>query len=180
MLLKAYTQSLRTDKPLDIPVFIREYSKRQYGFDEQQAAAFWKALTTTPYEVKQGEVIAPLPMTVQQLADRQATAVKTLYRLKPTKNKDEFEHYRLMADIRMQYLNYQKIEKEVNMPSFNNRQRAAVVQQLKQLLADSKKIDQRFIDLNKNTLYMGELKEENNLRDSKINLLYQRLTKERG
>ncbi len=180
MLLKAYTQSLRTDKPLDIPDFIRAYSKQQYGFDEQQAAAFWKALTTTPYEVKQGEVIAPLPMTVQQLADSQATAVKTLYRLKPTKNKEEFEHYRLMADIRMQYLNYQKIEKEVNMPSFNNGQRAVVVQQLKQLLSDSKKIDQRFIDLNKNTLYMGELQEENSLRGSKINLLYQRLTKERG
>ena len=59
-------------------------------------------------------------MTVQQLADSQAVAVKTLYRLQPTKNKEEFEHYRLMADIRMLYLTYQKIEKEVNMPSFTN------------------------------------------------------------
>ena len=180
MLLKAYTQSLRTDKPLDIPDFIRAYSKQQFGFDAQQAGAFWKALTTTPYEVKQGEVIAPQPMTVQQLTDSQSTAVKTLYRLTPTKNKEEFAHYRLMADIRMQYLNYQKIEREVNMPSFTKAQLPAVVKQLKQLLADSKKIDQRFIELNKSTLYMSELIEENNLRDSKINLLYQRLAKERG
>jgi len=180
MLLKAYTQSLRRDKPLDIPVFISTYSKQQYGFDEEQAAAFWKALTTTPYEIKQGEVIAPIPITVQQLADSQATAVKTLYRLNPLKNKEEFAHYRLMADIRMLYLNYQKIEKQVNMPSFTKAQLPAVIQQLKQLLSDAKKIDQRFIDLNKNTLYMAELKEENNLRDTKINLLYQRLTKEKG
>ena len=180
ILLKAYTQSLRTDKPLDIPVFISTYSKQQYGFDEEQAAAFWKALTTTPYEIKQGEVIAPIPITVQQLADSQATAVKTLYRLNPLKNKEEFAHYRLMADIRMLYLNYQKIEKQVNMPSFTKAQLPAVIQQLKQLLSDAKKIDQRFIDLNKNTLYMAELKEENNLRDTKINLLYQRLTKEKG
>jgi hypothetical protein len=180
MLLKAYTQSLRTDKPLDISAFIRSYSKQQYGFDDQQAAAFWKALSTTPYEIKQGEVMAPSPMTVQQLADSQATAVKTLYSLVPVKNTEEFEHYRLMADIRMLYLNYQKIEKQVNMPSFTKAQLPVVVQQLKQLLRDSKKIDQRFIDLNKNTLYMGELKEENNLRDSKIHLLYHRLTKERG
>ncbi len=179
MLLKAYTQSLRTDKPLDIPAFIREYSKQQYGFNEQQAASFRKALTTTPYEIKQGEVIAPLPMTVRQLADSQATTVKTLYRLQPTKNKEEFEHYRLMADIRMLYLSYQTIEKDVNMPSFTKTQLPAVVQQLKQLLSDSKKIDQRFINLNKNTLYMGELKQENNLRDSKINLLYKRLTREK-
>lgn len=180
MLLKAYTQSLRTDKPLDIPDFILSYSKQQYGFNEQQAAAFWKALTTTPYEIKQGEVIAQSPMTVEQLADSQATAVKTLHGLQPTNNKEEFEHYRLMADIRMLYLNYQKIEKQVNMPSFAKAQLPAVVQQLKQLLTDSKKIDQRFIDLNKNTLYLGELNEENNLRDNKINLLYQRLAKERG
>ena len=92
MLLKAYTQSLRTDKPLDIPAFIHSYSKKQFGFNEEQADAFWKALTTTPYEVKQGEVISPKPMTVQQLADSQATAVKTLYDLKPAKNKEEFEN----------------------------------------------------------------------------------------
>jgi hypothetical protein len=180
MLLKAYTQSLRTNKPLDIPGFVRTYSKNQYGFDEEQATAFWKALTTAPYEVKQGEAIAPLPMTVKQLADSQAIAVKTLYRLHPAKNQEEFAHYLLMADIRMLYLNYQKIEKAVNTPSFTKAQLPAIIQQLKQLLIDSKKIDQRFIDLNKNTLYMGELKEENNLRDSKIHLLYDRLTKERS
>ncbi len=180
MLLKAYSQSLRSDKPLDIRAFIRSYSKQQYGFNEQQATSFWKALTSTPYEIKQGEVISPIPMTVKQLADSQSSAVKTLYRLEPTKNKEEFEHYRLMADIRMLYLNYQKIEKQVNMVSFTKVQLPAVVQQLKHLLEDSKRIDQRFIDLNKNTLYMSELEEENNLRDSKMNLLYNRLARERG
>lgn len=80
----------------------------------------------------------------------------------------------------MQYLNYQKIEKLVNMPSFTKAELRGVIQQLKQLLTNSKKMDQRFIDLNKNTLYMDELKEENDLRDAKIHLLYQRLTRERG
>ena len=177
MLLKAYTQSLRSDESLDISAFVGAYSKQQYGFDLQQSASFWKALTTTPYEVKQGEVMAPSPMTVQQLADSQAVAVKTLYGLKPTKNKEEFEHYRLMADIRMLYLTYQKIEKQVNLSSFRNADIPGVLQKLKQLLADAKKIDERFMQLNKNTLYMGQLEEENNLRDSKINLLYKRLAR---
>jgi hypothetical protein len=66
------------------------------------------------------------------------------------------------------------------MPSFTKAELPGVIQQLKQLLANAKKMDQRFIDLNKNTLYMGELKEENDLRDAKIHLLYQRLTRERG
>jgi len=50
---------------------------------------------------------------------------------------------------------------------------------LKKLLSDAKLIDQRFISLNKNALYVTELQQENDLRNSKINLHYQRLAKER-
>jgi hypothetical protein len=84
-----------------------------------------------------------------------------------------------MADIRMLYLSYQKIEAEVNDPGFSNSKIPSTLVQLKKLLSDAKLIDQRFITLNKDTLYVSELQEENDLRNSKINLLYQRLAKER-
>jgi hexosaminidase len=179
MLLNAYTKNLQAQKTLDIDGFIKTYSKEQYGLNEQQSLSFWKALTTCPYEVSQGKVITSQDMTVSQLADSQALAVKTLYELQPLKNKEEFEHYRLMADIRMLYLTYQKIEAEVNDENFNNSKVSSILMQLKKLLSDSKLIDQRFISLNKNTFYPEELQEENNLRDSKIMLLYKRLAKER-
>lgn len=179
MLLSAYTKSLQAQKALDIPDFIKTYSKEQYGFNDQQSFSFWKALTTCPYEISQGKAIASSDITVSQLADSQALAVKTLYELLPLKNKEEFEHYRLMADIRMLYLTYQKIEEEVNSEDFNNSKVSSVLMQLKKLSGDSKLIDQRFISLNKNTFYLAELQEENNLRNSKIILLYQRLAKER-
>jgi hexosaminidase len=180
MLLAAYVESLQTEKQLDIPAFIETYSTQQYGFNKQQSVSFRKALTTAPYEISQGKVIAPSDITVQQLVDSEAFAVKTLYALQPNKNKDEFEHYRLMADIRMLYLKYQKIEGEVNTPGFTNAKRPSVLQQLKQLISDSKLIDRRFIALNKNTFYFAELQQENNLRNSKIILLYQRLAGERN
>jgi len=132
-----------------------------------------------PYEIRQGKVIDSSGISVSQLADSQALAVKTLYQLQPQKNKEEFEHYRLMADIRMLYLSYQKIEAEVNDPGFSNSNIPSTLVQLKKLLSDAKLIDQRFISLNKNTLYPAALQEENDLRNSKINLLYQRLAKER-
>jgi len=179
MLLKAYTESLHTEKPLDIPAFVETYSKQQYGFDKEQSLSFWKALTTAPYEINQGKVMAPISLTVQQLVDSEAMIVKTLYELQPQKNKEEFEHYRLMADIRMLYLTYQKIEGAVNSPNFTNEKLPIVLKQLKQLMSDSKLIDQRFNSLQKNTLYSAELEEENNLRNSKIMLLYQRLRKRR-
>src|SRR5205814_6188003 len=109
----------------------------------------------------------------------QALIVKTLYQLKPQKNKEEFEHYRLMADIRMLYLTYQKIEEEVNEPGFSNSKIPSILMQLKRLLSDSRLINQRFISLNKNTFYVTELQEENSFRNDKIILLYQRLAKER-
>jgi len=65
------------------------------------------------------------------LADSQALTVKTLYELQPQKNKEEFEHYRLMADIRMLYLTYPKIEAEVNDPGFSNSKIPSILVQLK-------------------------------------------------
>jgi hexosaminidase len=179
MLLGAYTKSLQLQIALNIGAFVKTYTKEHYGFNEQQSFSFWQALTTCPYEISQGNVVASSNITVSQLADSQELAVKTLYELSPLKNKEEFEHYRLMADIRMHYLSYQKIEEEVNEPSFNNSKLPSVLMQLKKLLSDSKLIDQRFISLNKGTLYLEQLQEENNLRNSKIILLYQRLVKER-
>jgi hypothetical protein len=179
MLLNAYTKSLQTQTALNIPEFIKTYSKEQYGFNDEQSSSFWKALATCPYEINQGKVMSSTNISVAQLADSQALAVKILYQLQPQKNKEEFEHYRLMADIRMLYLSYQKIEAEVNDASFTNAQIPSTLVQLKKLLSDAQLIDQRFINLNKNTLYADELKEENDLRNSKINLLYQRLAKER-
>ena len=179
ILLSAYTKSLQSQKELNISEFIKSYSKEQYGFNDEQSVSFWQALTTCPYEIKQGKVVASQNITMSQLADSQALAVKILYQLQPLKNKEEFEHYRLMADIRMLYLTYQKIEAEVNDSSFSNSKVSPILMQLKKLINDSKLIDQRFISLNKHTLYTEELQEENNLRNSKIILLYQRLAKER-
>jgi hypothetical protein len=62
---------------------------------------------------------------------------------------------------------------------FSNSKIHSILVQLKKLRSDAKLIDQRFISLNKNTLYVTELQEENNIRNSKINLLYQQLAKER-
>ncbi|HLZ86277.1 MAG TPA: beta-N-acetylhexosaminidase, partial [Puia sp.] len=45
ILLAAYIESLRSAAPLDIPHFIADYCRRQYGFTPDQAAAFRQALT---------------------------------------------------------------------------------------------------------------------------------------
>jgi hexosaminidase len=180
ILIAAYSEALKSTQPLNIEDFIQRYCKDHFGFNKEQADAFWTALKTSPYEIRQGEVIAPYPMSVQQLFDSNRTAEKTLYALHPAKNQEEYEHFKLMADIRDYYLRYQAIEKLVNEPTFNDAQKPAILEKLKGLLANSKNLDDRFILLNKGFLTPSEIEEENQIRNIKINNLYKRLSRKTG
>jgi hypothetical protein len=177
MLLAAYAESLRSDKPLDIDGFIGSYCKKRYGFDTEQSARLWKALRTAPYQVDQGTVVSPKPLTLEQVLDSTKQAAQVLHSLVPSKNVQEFEQYRLMKDIRANYLAYEVIEKRTNSPEFTDSQVPATLSQLKELMAEDKKLDQRFNELNKDYLYPSELAQENDLRDAKARLLYDRLSR---
>jgi hexosaminidase len=179
ILFAAYIESIRTPKPLDIEKFISNYCKKQYGFNQQQSVLFWKALKIAPYQVMQGEVISPKPVSIKQLLDSTVQVAKILNSLKPTKNQQEFAHYHLMTDIRIHYLRYEEIEKTVNSPSFAINRVPAILKQLEALMATGSELDKRFIALNKNYLYPAELAQENELRNVKARLLYQRLSRQK-
>ena len=177
ILIAAYAAALNPGKPLEIDAFIHRYCNEHFGFNTAQSDIFWHALTTSPYEVKQGEVAAPAPMSVRQLLDSNRLAAKALYSLRPLKNRGEFEHFKLMADIRDYYLRYQAIESEVNDASFNESRRPGTLDGLKQLLAESAGLDDRFRQLNERFLKRSEIEEENKVRNIKVKNLYDRLAR---
>ncbi|TKB99199.1 beta-N-acetylhexosaminidase [Pedobacter cryophilus] len=173
MLIEAYFESLKSSKPLATADFVSRYSQKKYGFNKTQSSVFWNALKAAPYEINQGKISNP-SVNINQLLDSAKTSAKVLKELKPLSNKAEFEHYRLMADIRTQYLTYMLLEMKTNSPSFTQDMIPEVLHSLKAL--NTKKIDKKFIKLNKSALYKAELEQENELRNSKINLLYKRLS----
>ena len=177
MLVAAYAESLRSPQPLSVEGFIEKYCKENYGLNKEQSLSLWKALKTAPYEIAQGEVIATPPISIKSLLDSAQMAAKILSSLHPIKNIDEFEQYRLMNDIRVQYLQYEVIENQVNSPSFTEDQVREVLPALKRLMENAVEIDKRFITLNKNTYHLSELEQENQLRDAKTKILYERLKK---
>jgi hexosaminidase len=177
MLIAAYAESIKSTNPLDIDGFITKYCNKQYGFNREQSAKFWRALKTTPYEIVHGKVEVPAPVSIKQLLDSTTTAEKTLSELHPEKNKEEFEHYRLMADIRLNYLEFHYILQRVNSPSFTLADVPGILQELKKLMVNQEKHDLHFNELNKNYLYPAEIKEENDLRNIRIRLLYDRLSR---
>lgn len=174
LLIDAYFEALKTKEPLNIAQFTKNYSLKNYGFNEAQSKTFWEALTKAPYEVNQG-VVSNKNVSINLLLDSAKLAVHQLNELKPLKNQEEFEHYRLMADIRVQYLTYMALEIEVNDVDFKESRIPEIIKQLKQL--DTDKLDKRFIALNKYALYDAELDQENQLRNAKIKLLIQRLSR---
>ena len=177
ILTAAYLETLQSGQPLNIESFIQNYCKDHFGFDAAQTGVFWAALKTTPYEIKQGKVISPSPMSVQQLADSNHIAVKMLYSLRPSKNQTEYEHFKLMADIRDYYLRYQVIEKQVNEETFSPDQTGAVLKMLSELLSESKSLDGRFAKLNQDFMNPGQIEEENQIRNIKVHILYDRMAR---
>ena len=179
MLLAAYTESLKSAKPIAIDTFVTNYAKSQYGFNQEQALQFWKALTTTPLQVVQGKVSTDGQLAVAHLLDSATLAMTILNKLKPVANIMEFEHYRLMNAIRVNYLTYEKIEAEINSPDFFQAKISDILVRLKVLMNKQALVDEKFNYLNAAFLYPGQLAEEQNLRDSKSHLLFNRLSRKK-
>jgi hexosaminidase len=179
MLIAAYAESIKSTKPLDIVEFITAYCKEQYGFSAAESAEFWKALKTAPYEILHGKVESAEPTTVKQLLDTSYLALHELYALHPQKNKEEFEHYRLMAAIRVHYIQFHYILEQLNSPAFEAAQISGILHQLQDLIQTQDTVDKEFEKLNSGFLDAGEIKEENELRNIRVNLLFDRLSREK-
>lgn len=174
MLIEGYFTALRTQQPLDIKGFIQQYATNQYGFGEKETDRFWNALRANPYEINQG-VISSQAVSITQMKDSADWVLQELQSLSPKKNKNEFAHYILMAQIRQRYLRYMDIEMALNNPDFDRNSIGRLKAELK-LLRDEK-LDKSFKKLNADFMYTTEIQQENELRNSKIRLLEARLNR---
>jgi hexosaminidase len=176
ILISAYIKAINSDHPLNIDQFIIDYCRSEFGFDKSQLEQFQKALFTAPYTITNGKVNSPSHMTVNDLLDSVHQASKIFHMLRPEKNIKMFNHYQLMADIRVYYLNFMEIEKEVNSENFSRSKIPGYLTRLKVLMNREAELDKRFRILNQDVLYRAAIDEENNLRNQKIHNLYNRLS----
>lgn len=91
--------------------------------------------------------------------------------MKPNNNQREFEHFRLMANIRLFYLSVRQVEAITESSNFNRSQRDRIRKLLKPLMIISKELNSRFIDLNEGYLFPSELDRLNGLRNEWLNRL---------
>ncbi|WP_243403266.1 family 20 glycosylhydrolase [Sphingobacterium haloxyli] len=177
LLLEAYLKAMNETQTLDIQAFVQDYTNRVYGFNQQQSNRFFKALFAAPYQIGQGRVLGTEDMSIKQLLDSVTYVEKVFDELRPLKNKDEFEHYRLMAKTRALYVSYQYIEHQVNREDFVMSQVPELLSELKVIISKIKKLNNDYLKLNKKAFYISELSIDNDLRLVKVQALYNRLGK---
>jgi len=174
ILIEAYFAALKTHEPLNVKAFILEYGRDRFGFTAEQSAAFFEAMTPRAFEINQGK-ISPSGMDINEGLVNAGYVAETLHRMRPARNKQEYEHYVLMADIRLRYLKFKRIEMLVNAESFREEQIAEVLNELRAL--QSGRLDKRYIHLNRSVFYNEELKEETLLMNGGIDRLFVRLNR---
>ena len=177
LLITAYTEAVKSSQPLDISTFIRNYCKNNYGLSEPDADLFKQALFAAPYPVMFGKVKGKTNLSLDNLVDSTRTALAILNKLKPQKSLQEFEHYRLMAEIRLFYLNTLQLEAAMNGDQFNEDSKSKYRATATALKQQSAKLDEKFNRLNGGFLKAGELADERDLRNAKLNEVYEKLIK---
>jgi hexosaminidase len=177
LLITAYTDAVKSSQPLDISAFIRKYCKNSYDLNEPDADVFKQALFTAPYPVMFGKVKGKTNLSLDNLVDSTRSALAILNKLKPQKNLQEFEHYRMMAEIRLFYLNTLQLEADMNGDQFTEGSKSKYRTTAIALKQQSAKLDEKFNRLNGGFLKAGELADEKNLRNAKLNEVYEKLIK---
>ena len=174
ILLASYAEALNTLEPLDPHGFVLRYAAERFGLSESDGELFWETLTIPPELIVNGK-----PATAASIAAVRETveaAVAKMKKLKPLTHRDEFEHFRLMLDIRLHYLKFKEAEARFNSPGFSVSEKADVIALLEPLIAETKDLDRRFAKLNRGYLHETEIAQQNMIRNRKLMLLHRRLT----
>ncbi|UOB18392.1 family 20 glycosylhydrolase [Abyssalbus ytuae] len=175
ILIASYAEALKNAGPIDPETFVVQYGKKRFGLKVAEAKQLWEFLSFKQELIKNGKPERSKDIT--QMKEKYKIAQEKILPLQPKKNKKEFEHFKLMADLRMHYLDFKEVESVYNSEDFTPSQAPGLLEKLDQILEKAKKLDNRFIQLNKGFLYDSELKEQNELRVQQVHVLYNRLAK---
>ena len=170
ILIAAYAQSLKQAEPLKPKGFVVQYAQERFGFSEAEGEKLWEVLIASPDVVKPGNVDGVEKLdAIQQSVNHAREIIASLV---PKKNTTEFEHFRLMLDLRSFYLDFKKVESIYESDEYNRETAKIILPELERLLTESRSLDERFANLNQGFLYPEEIKEQNNVRTIKLKNIY--------
>lgn len=175
ILVAAYGESLKNNTPIDPQRFVVKYGQERFGLTPQESEILWQALKTPQETVTRGK--DPKGKPVQEMKTDAIAVQRQLSALQPKKNNTEFEHLRLMNDIRVQYLSFKEIENRYQSDRFERGSAKTFLKELEPLIREAKMLDKRFLTLNKGFLHDEEIAEINRTRNEKLYTMYETLNR---
>lgn len=173
--IASYAEAMASKKPLDPKAFILEYGKKRFGLNKNDAQSLYDFLYSPPELISNG--MPTESSSISAMKEDFGKIRNDLIVIIPKKNVKEFEHFKLMADLRMHYLDFKEVESEYNAADFRMSQTPQLLEELNVIIEDSKVLGYRFFALNKGFLYDAELHEQNKLRVQQMHVLHNRLAK---
>ncbi len=161
ILVAAYGESLKSKTPLNPTEFVTKYAQERFGLTKTESETLWSILRA-PQET------ANKTAKIVQMRDDVLKLQGQMNALKAKRNVNEFEHLRLMLDIRVDHLVFREIEYRYESTEFTREQTSEFLKELEPLVKNSKELDKRFLKLNKGYLYDEELNEINISRSKKL------------
>lgn len=173
ILIAAYAEALNSFSPINPREFVIHYAQNKFGLNFNDAQKLWKILIANPVEIRHGQPrnggsLIELRDSIQRTRELFATIV-------PDKNQKELDHIKLMVDMRLYYLNLKVIEAQYNAEDFSREEIPWLLAQTAALVQIAHELDIQFTRLNKNYLKDIEITEQNNIRNQRLNALYERL-----
>ena len=175
ILIASYANALESKDPIDPMEFVINYSRKRFGLGKQDSEILWDYLSQPVELIQNGKPTKS--ESIEQMQEEFGQVRDILVKINPNRNKDEFAHFILMADLRMHYLDFKLVQSKYNSSEFSVDKIPELVEELEQVFAEAKVLDKRFSDLNKGFLYDSEIEEQNEVRIQPVRVLYDRLVK---
>ena len=149
ILQRAYARAVNSPSPFCPEAFIREYAREHYGFDDNAQNLLLDYFQTPQETLPKGNGD---PNQLRTQLERCENIRNRMRQLKPLRHPTDFEHLRLMLDIRIHYLRFKLAEADYESPAFTRTQHRELTLRMKSLRSDGRKLQKRFVRLNRNFL----------------------------
>lgn len=146
ILIAAFAEATASDRALDSEAFIRKYCAERYGLDEHGQNVMVKYFKTSQYQHVGPKFTLE---NIQGDLDAANSVKKELDTVKARKHKDEFAHFVLMMDIRLNFLKFKILERKFESKAGVRSEMPAFNKSLNDIVSEVHKLQKRFVALNK-------------------------------
>lgn len=168
ILLQAFREAVCSDRPLDPRAFVVEYAQTRFGLSQRDGERLWKVFS------HESEPLSP-GVDFEKALRLARVDARIMHALKPVRATREFNHLKLMVDLRHFHVRFKAWEAVLQSPSFHARRLAGARKRSQTFVAESKLLARRFESLNRGELHRAEFAREHAYRFGRLYELHERL-----